>query len=93
MEAAASEKARREAIRPPQEQKARVRLEKRKGGRKVTVVDGLTAEANDLPDLLARLQTVCGTGGTVKSKENRLELQGSHEPAIRKMLKEIGYRL
>ncbi|OYP34926.1 translation initiation factor [Rhodopirellula sp. MGV] len=78
---------------PPEKQTARVQIEKRKGGRKATVISGLTAQANDLQDLLAQLQTVCGTGGTVKSNDDLVELQGDHAEAIRKKLAEIGYRV
>src|SRR6056297_2330286 len=64
--AEAQQRRQREADRlPPQQQTARVRTEKRKGGRTATVIE-LSAKANDLSDLLSRLQTLCGTGGTVK---------------------------
>lgn len=76
---------------PPEQQTARVSVQKRKGGRKATVVEGLTAEATDLPALLTRLQAVCGTGGTVK--EQRVELQGDHAAQIRQTLTEMGYQL
>lgn len=92
--AAAEANRRRKAERlPPDQQTAIVRLEKRKGGRQVTVIDGLTAVANDLPDLLGRLQTACGTGGTVKAKEDRMELQGDHVERASNTLKEMGFRL
>ncbi|MCC9600881.1 translation initiation factor [Stieleria sp. JC731] len=78
---------------PPEKQTARVGIEKRKGGRKATVVTGLTSAANDLQALLGQLQAVCGTGGTVKAKEDIVELQGDHADAVRKKLKEIGYRV
>ncbi|WP_436717482.1 translation initiation factor [Roseiconus lacunae] len=78
---------------PPEKQTARVRVEKRKGGRKATVVSGLTAEANDLSALLGMLQAVCGTGGTVKAKEDLVELQGDHNDSIREKLKQLGYRV
>lgn len=92
---AAAEAARqREADRlPPEKQTARVTVQKRKGGRKATVVEGLAAKANDLPDLLATLQTACGTGGTVKAKEDLLELQGDHADRVRASLKELGFRV
>lgn len=78
---------------PPEKQQARVSVQKRKGGRKATVIDGLTAKANDLPALLKQLQAACGTGGSVQAKEDRLELQGDHAEAVRSKLAEIGYRL
>ena len=85
--------AQREADRlPADQQTARLSLQKRKGGRKATVVEGLTSTANDLPDLLAKLQAACGTGGTVKAKEDLIELQGDHVEQARKTLRAIGYR-
>lgn len=85
---------RREAGRvEPGKQTAKVHLEKRKAGRQVTVVSGLTSVANDLPALLAQLQSACGAGGTVKKDSDVIELQGDHVAAIRKRLAEIGYRL
>jgi len=91
---AAEEARQREAARrPPSEQTARVTLERRKGGRVVTAVTGLTAAANDLPSLLAELQTACGTGGTTKPKEDRIELQGDHAETVRQKLQAIGFRV
>lgn len=78
---------------PASEQTATVKLEKRKGNRSVTVVSGLTAQANDLADVLTQLQTDCGTGGTVKSKSETIELQGDHAEATRTALRKIGYRV
>jgi translation initiation factor 1 len=92
--AEAEAKRRRESDRlPPERQTARIRVEKRKGGRKATVVEGLTAKANDLADLLSRLQAACGSGGTVKPKENLIELQGDHAEQARSTLAEIGFKI
>jgi translation initiation factor 1 len=49
---------------PPERQTARLQLEKRKSGRVVTVIRGLFATGNDLPELLTRLKSVCGAGGS-----------------------------
>ncbi len=92
--AQAEDRRRREADRRvPAEQTARLSVQKRRGGRRATVIEGLTARANDLPELLTRLQATCGTGGTVKAKEDLIELQGDHADAVRKALREIGYRV
>ena len=92
--AKAEELRRRESERiPPDKQTARVSLQKRKGKRHVTVVEGLAARANDLTSILSRLQSVCGTGGTVKAKEDTIELQGDHADQVRSELQEIGYRI
>ena len=77
----------------PEKQTARISIQKRKGGRKVTVVAGLTAKANDLAALLADLQTRCGTGGTVKSNDDLIELQGDHVSQTATRLKEIGFKV
>jgi translation initiation factor 1 len=66
-------------------------VEKRKKGKVVTVVRGLTADESNLPDLLAKLKNVCGAGGTVK--EDHLEIQGNHLKRIRETLSGIGYRV
>ncbi len=90
--AAVAAKQQREAdLLPPEKQTARVNVQKRKGGRKVTVVEGLTAQANDLKSVLATLQAACGTGGT--SKGDTVELQGDHAGQVRTSLREIGYRV
>lgn len=75
----------------PEKQTARISVEKRKKGKQVTVVRGLAAAGNDLPELLAQLKTRCGAGGTVK--EETLEIQGNHVERIRGALQEIGYRV
>ncbi|TWT30629.1 translation initiation factor [Blastopirellula retiformator] len=92
-EAAAVEEAREAARLPPDKQTAVIKIEKRKGGRKATVITGLTDGANDLPALLKRLQADCGSGGTVKPKENLLEIQGDHAARVRQTLTAIGYKV
>ena len=70
-------------------QVARLAVEKRKKGKVVTVIRGLTAENNDLPALLSRLKSQCGAGGTIQ--EDRLEIQGEHVERISAVLSELGY--
>lgn len=77
---------------PPDKQSCRVVLQKRKGGRVATVVEGLSAEATDFPELFKKLQAVCGAGGTVKPAENLLEIQGDHIQKVVKTLTEIGFK-
>ncbi len=77
----------------PEKQTAKVSVQKRKAGRVVTVIEGLTGTANDLPALLSQLKSVCGAGGTVKADEDLIELQGDHSARVRKSLAEIGYRV
>src|SRR4051794_18276296 len=60
----------------PASQVARLNLEKRKKGKLVTVVRGLSANGNDLAGLLSRLKSQCGAGGTIH--DDGLEVQGDH---------------
>lgn len=76
---------------PPAQQEARLSVEKRKKGKIVTVVHGLPAIGNDLPDLLSRLKSQCGAGGTLKDEE--LEIQGEHLDRVRQILAGMGYRV
>jgi translation initiation factor 1 len=69
---------------------ARLSVEKRKKGKIVTIIRGLAAEGNDLPELLGRLKSQCGAGGTLR--EETLEIQGDHLDRIRDALTQIGYR-
>ncbi len=75
----------------PEKQTARLAIEKRKKGKTVTVVRGLSAEENDLVTLLGRLKTACGAGGT--RKDDTLEIQGRHLERVRDLLADIGYRV
>ena len=64
---------------------ARLRLEnKGRGGKSVTVVDGLPRNAAYLEELLRSLKRSLGTGGTVR--EGALELQGDRREAVRTLL-------
>lgn len=57
----------------------------------MTVVRGLSAENNDLAELLTRLKSDCGAGGTLK--EQSLEIQGDQLGRVRDILKKAGYRV
>lgn len=75
----------------PERQTARLSVEKRKKGKLVTTVRGLSAEESDLPALLGKLKSVCGAGGTLK--EDVLEIQGNHLDRVREILGGMGYRV
>ena len=76
---------------PPEKQSARLTVEKRRKGKVVTVIRGLTAAASDLPALLSLLKSQCGAGGTLD--EECLEIQGQHVERIRAALSNLGYRV
>ncbi|MEZ6096264.1 MAG: translation initiation factor [Pirellulaceae bacterium] len=75
----------------PDKQTANLRIEKRKKGKVVTVIRGLSANDNDLPELLTHLKNKCGAGGSIDG--DQIELQGEHLERIRAALSDKGYRV
>ncbi len=68
-----------------------VRLERKgRGGKSVTVIEGLRMPHHEQDILLKGLKTILGTGGTVK--EASLEIQGDHRDAIMKIIEKEGYK-
>lgn len=76
---------------PPEQQTAKLSIEKRKRGKSVTVVSGLDPEESDLTTLLKELKNHCGAGGTIS--ENAIEIQGRQIDRVREKLKSIGYKV
>lgn len=66
----------------------RVYIEKRKWGREVTVIDGLSKDI-DLRSLSKRLKKSLATGGT--TKDGRIELQGNFLQMIAPILIDEGF--
>lgn len=73
----------------PRNQQARVRREKRKGGKIVTIVTGVDPVATDLKALLKQMKNLCAAGGTVADAS--IELQGDHRDRIVDWLRDKGY--
>lgn len=64
---------------------AKLRLEKKgRGGKVVTVIDGLPNNAAFLSELAAELKRACGTGGTVQA--GAVELAGDMRERVRPLL-------
>ena len=64
---------------------AKLRIEKKgRGGKTVTVVDGLPRNAAFLKDLGQELKRACGTGGLVS--DDTIELQGDLRDRVREHL-------
>jgi len=72
---------------------AKLRMEKKgRGGKTVTVVDGLPRNSAFLKELSAELKRACGTGGTVSSVSGgAVELQGDLRDRVRAVLEKKGY--
>ncbi len=72
-----------------EQQRIRVRIETRKWGKAVTVVDGINDKDTDLGRLAQKLKTFCACGGTAKN--NQIMLQGDHRQRVQAFLVELGY--
>ena len=70
-------------------QKIIVRMEKRKFGRKYTIIEGLDKTEIDIIQLTKRLKAELACGGTIKS--NQIELQGDHQKSVKKILIAQGF--
>ena len=69
---------------------AKLRLEKKaRGGKTVTVVDGLPRNSEFLKDLSQELKRACGTGGSVF--ETGVEVQGDMRGRVRDLLLKKGF--
>ena len=71
-----------------EQQEIRVRIEKRRYGKLMTVLEGLDSDI-DIPDLLKTLKTKCATGGTYK--DGAIELQGNHTRKVKIILGGMGF--
>ena len=69
---------------------AKLRLEKKsRGGKTVTVIDGLPRNTAFLKDLSQELKRACGTGGSVF--ETGVEVQGDMRERVRDLLLKKGF--
>lgn len=80
-----------EPFTPAEKQTAKLSKQKRKKGKVVTVIAGLLDEGEALQELLTKLKTACGAGGTIK--DGNLEIQGEHFDRVRDELTKMGYRV
>jgi len=75
----------------PVQRKVTVRLDRKaRGGKSVTVIEGLSMPQKDMEALLRQLKAGLGTGGTLK--DACLEIQGDHCTALMLTLHKMGYR-
>jgi translation initiation factor 1 len=64
------------------------RESKGRGGKTVTIVEGLPGDAEAVKKQAKRLKRLCGVGGAVK--EGRIEIQGEHRERIATLLRAEG---
>lgn len=71
------------------EQQLAVRMEKRRYGKPVTIVEGFDLPRSELKTVASDLKRALGAGGTVD--DGRIELQGDHRDRVPELLREHGF--
>ncbi|WP_255169517.1 translation initiation factor [Natrononativus amylolyticus] len=66
-----------------------IRMEKRRYGKPVTIVEGFDLPKSELKPIASSLKSALGTGGTIT--EGRIELQGDHRDRVPKLLRDRGF--
>jgi len=72
-----------------EQQRIKVRLETRKWGREVTIIEGIDTKDNDIGRLAQKLKAHCACGGTAKNSQ--IMLQGDHREKVKSFLIRQGY--
>ena len=72
-----------------EQQRINVKVNKRRYGKEVTVIEGLDPTDIDLDDLSKFMKGKLACGGTVKG--NSIELQGNHRDRVKELLSSKGY--
>lgn len=70
-------------------QKIEVTIEKRKFGKKYTVITGIDEKEIDIKALVKKLKSKFACGGT--AKDGKIELQGDHKKNVREKLIQSGF--
>ena len=71
-----------------EQQKITVKVEKRRFGKKYTVINGITKEAN-VDEIFRKLKNKFACGGTAKT--GQIELQGDHKMKAKAALVSLGF--
>ncbi|MCD6240977.1 translation initiation factor [Candidatus Bathyarchaeota archaeon] len=72
-----------------EQQRIRVRLETRKWGKPMTVIEGIDSKDMSLSRLAQKMKAYCACGGTAKN--NQILLQGDQREKAKEYLVKMGY--
>ena len=72
-----------------EEQYIKIKLEKRKFGKEVTIIEGISADQSELKRLASELKSKLAAGGTVK--DGKIEIQGDQRERVKELLIKMGY--
>jgi translation initiation factor 1 len=70
-------------------QKIKVKVEKRRFGKSITVIEGIHDKNINLKDLAKKLKSKFACGGTVK--DGKIELQGDQLSKVKQTLIDLGF--
>jgi len=72
-----------------EQQIVEIKIDKRRYGKTMTIIEGIDASTIDLKSLVSKLKSICASGGTVK--DGKIELQGDHRNKVKEYLESLGY--
>ncbi len=72
-----------------EEQKIKIRMERRRFGKKITIIEGLNMDKSSVKGILKELKRKLACGGTYK--DGTIELQGDHKEKAREILIRNGF--
>lgn len=70
-------------------QKIEITLDRKRFGKKYTIITGIDEKQINLKDLCKKLKEKLACGGTAKNK--KIELQGDHKQAVKEVLLKLGF--
>ncbi|MEF8848026.1 MAG: stress response translation initiation inhibitor YciH [Candidatus Thermoplasmatota archaeon] len=71
------------------QQKVSIAIDKRRYGKKMTILEGLDPNEVDMDSLISQLKSKCACGGTIKN--GKIELQGDHRDKCKDTLEKMGF--
>ncbi|MCE7068795.1 MULTISPECIES: translation initiation factor [unclassified Dyadobacter] len=75
---------------PAAQQDLRIWLDRKGGGKVITIIKGFIGTNADMEALGKQLKALCGSGGTVKDQE--VQIQGDHRDKVINWLVGKGYK-